>query len=300
LDLNAVVTAVEELLRRLIGEDVLLTTVLTPGTARVTIDPGQMEQVIMNLAVNARDAMPQGGRLTVETAIVDLDESYAEMHAGARPGPYVMLAVSDTGTGMTPEVRDRLFEPFFTTKDPGRGTGLGLATVHGIVQQSGGHVGVYTEVGRGTTFKVYLPSAGKSDLSAPAGGSSAATRSGTETILLVEDDEGVRAMSRVALELFGYTVLEARSGDDAVRTIDSHDGLIHLLITDVVMPGMSGRQVAETMIQRRPTVKVLFCSGYTDDAIVRHGILQAEVAFLQKPYTATALGNKVRAVFGRS
>jgi CheY-like chemotaxis protein len=209
-----------------------------------------------------------------------------------------LLAVSDTGTDMTPEVRNRLFEPFFTTKDPGRGTGLGLATVHGIVQQSGGHVGVYTELGRGTTFKIYLPSAGQARLSAPTAGSSAATRSGTETILLVEDDDDVRAMTRVALELFGYAVLEARSGADAVRASESHDGPIHLLITDVVMPGMSGRQVAETIVQRSPTVKVLFCSGYTDDAIVRHGILQAEVAFLQKPFTATALGDKVRAVLG--
>jgi two-component system, cell cycle sensor histidine kinase and response regulator CckA len=294
LDLNAVVADAGKMLRRLIGEDITLATDLAPGLDRVRADPGQVEQVIMNLAVNARDAMPQGGRLSVETRAVELDPSSARTRPGARPGRYVRLSVGDTGCGMTEEVRRRAFEPFFTTKGPGQGTGLGLATVFGIVQHSGGHVEVETEVGRGTTFKVYLPSAGLEAVAERA--AAKPLRSGTETVLVVEDDDAVRAVTRLTLQVLGYTVLEARGGEDALRACDAHPAAIDLLITDVVMPGMSGRQVAEAVAQRRPGVKVLFCSGYTDDAVVRHGVLQAEAAFLQKPFTVSALGDKIRAV----
>jgi two-component system cell cycle sensor histidine kinase/response regulator CckA len=296
LDLNAVVTSAEKFLRRLIGEDVSLTAALAPSLDRVSADPGQIEQVIMNLAVNARDAMPQGGRLTIETAVVELDGRYATTHADVAPGRYVMLAVSDAGVGMTDEVRRQVFEPFFTTKEVGKGTGLGLATVYGIVKQSGGHVEVYSEPGLGTTFKVYLPSAGRADQPLRPSGPPVAARPGTETVLLVEDEDAVRAMTRMALEMFGYKVLEARCGDEALDVNKAHDGAIHLLITDVVMPGMSGRQVAVAIAERRPTVKVLYCSGYTDDAVVRHGVLQADAAFLQKPFTVASLATKVRAV----
>ena len=295
LDLNAVVATATKLLRRLIGEDIELTTTLTNDVPWVFADPGQIEQVVMNLAVNARDAMPRGGRLTIETKQLDLDAAYAAGRPDVTPGRYVLLAVSDTGVGMSDAVRQRVFEPFFTTKEPGKGTGLGLATVYGIVRQGNGHVAVYSELGLGTSFKVYLPSVGPPPAerpSAPAG----RVRSGTETVLLVEDEDMVRAMTRSALALFGYTVLEARGGDDALKLCDSHGGSIDLIITDVVMPGMSGRQVAEAVFPRRPGTKVLYCSGYTDDAVVRHGVLKAEAAFLQKPFTATALGNKVRAI----
>jgi two-component system cell cycle sensor histidine kinase/response regulator CckA len=295
LDLNAVITTAAKMLRRLIGEDVEMTTALAVDAPWVFADPGQIEQVVMNLALNARDAMPRGGRLTIETTEVDLDAHYTHHHIGAMPGRQVMLAISDTGVGMTEEVRQLVFEPFFTTKEPGKGTGLGLATVYGIVRQAGGHIGVYSEPGLGTSFKVYLPAAqrpGQERPSSPPG----RVRPGTETVLLVEDEDKVRAMTRSALVLFGYTVLEARCGDDALQVCSSHAGPIQLLITDVVMPGMSGRQVAEAISARRRDIKVLYCSGYTDDAVVRHGVLKAEAAFLQKPFTATALGNKVRAV----
>jgi CheY-like chemotaxis protein len=296
LDLNAVVADTEKMLCRVIGEDVRLSTAPAPGLWPVRADPGQVEQVLLNLAVNARDAMPTGGRLTIETRNVELDEEYARTHPGARPGPHALLAVSDTGCGMTDEVKARIFEPFFTTKGPGKGTGLGLATVYGIVTQSGGHVGVYSEVGVGTTFRVYLPRAdGPASGSKSKAGALAPPR-GTETVLLVEDDPGVRALTRHILAGCGYAVLEAGDGDEAARAAARHAGPIHLLVTDVVMPGRGGRAVAERLLERHPGLKVLYVSGYTDDAVVRHGVLHEVVNFLQKPFTPAALAHKVREV----
>jgi PAS domain S-box-containing protein len=296
LDLNAMVADTEKMLRRLIGEDVRLVTALDPDPWAVRADPGQIEQVLMNLALNARDAMPTGGRLTIETRNVDLDETYTRTHADARPGPHVLLSVADDGSGMAAEVRARIFEPFFTTKGPGKGTGLGLATVYGIVKQSGGHVAVYSELGLGTTFKVYLPRAEpaaggvkpRSGLAPPPGG--------TETVLLAEDEAGVRDLIRRVLADRGYAVLAADDGAAAVRLAAGHRGPIHLLITDVVMPDVGGRAVAERVAERHPAVRVLFVSGYTDDAIIRHGVLRDGVNFLQKPFSPLALAFKVREV----
>jgi PAS domain S-box-containing protein len=296
LDLNSVVASTEKMLGRLIGEDVTLTTVLAAGLEQVKADPGQIEQAIMNLVVNARDAMPRGGRITIETANVDLDESYGKSHAEVEPGRYVLLAVSDNGCGMTEEVKARIFEPFFTTKAVGKGTGLGLATVFGIVKQSGGHVRAYSEVGHGTTFKVYLPSIVEMGSAAQAKAGSPPAPSGVETILLVEDEKAVRALTALALQKKGYTLLEAASSEEAISLCEEHLGPIHLLVSDVVMPEMGGRQLAERLTALRPEMRVLFVSGYTDDAVVRHGVLQAEVAFLQKPFTMDALHRKVRAV----
>jgi PAS domain S-box-containing protein len=296
LDLNAIVTDTEKMLRRLIGEDISLTTALAPALEQVKADAGQIEQVIVNLAVNARDAMPQGGKLTIETRNVELDADYAALHPLVKPGRYVMVAVSDTGSGMSQETKAHIFEPFFTTKGPGKGTGLGLATVYGIVKQCGGHVGVYTELGHGTSFKIYLPPVGDKVSSGKSLCGNKMAPHGKETILLVEDEDAVRAITKLALQSLDYTVLEARNGEEAVRICERHTEPIHLLITDVVMPEMGGRQVAERLASRKQGIKVLFLSGYTDDAVVRHGILQAEVAFLQKPFTPTALANKVREV----
>ena len=296
LNLNAIVSETEKMLKRLIGEDLSLTTVLAPNLGAVKVDPGQVEQVIMNLVINARDAMPQGGKLTIETANVDLDECYAQSHFEVKSGRYVMLTVSDTGIGMDKTTQARIFEPFFTTKEPGKGTGLGLATVFGIVKQSGGSIGVYSEPGHGTAFKIYLPVVKERISSGKSLPGVKVALHGTETVLLVEDEPAVRSLGRMALQTYGYTVLEASHGDEAIRVCEQHKGSIHLLVTDVVMPGISGRILAETLRPRQPTMKVLFVSGYTDDAIVRHGVLQAETAFLQKPFTPVALANKVRAV----
>jgi two-component system cell cycle sensor histidine kinase/response regulator CckA len=282
------------MLQRLIGEDVVLTTALCPTLAATKADPGQLEQVLMNLSVNARDAMPQGGRLTIETRNVTLDEAYAATHPDVRPGNYVMLAVCDTGTGIVPQTKARIFEPFFTTKGPGKGTGLGLAVVHGIVKQTGGHVEVYSEVGKGTTFKIYLPVI---EEQLPAGTSVHALGlmpRGTETVLLVEDEDALRALARHVLESCGYTVLEAADGREALRVAEGHLGPIDLLVSDVVMPHLGGRQLAERLAVMKSGMKVMFLSGYTDDAVVRHGVLEAEFAFLQKPFTPPALAQKVR------
>jgi PAS domain S-box-containing protein len=299
LDLNDVVRDTERMLRRVIGEDVHLTATLHPQLGRVKADPGQLEQVLLNLAVNARDAMPQGGRLTIETSNVVFDEDYARSHADVRPGSYVMLAVTDTGIGMTAEVTRRVFEPFFTTKGAGQGTGLGLAVVHGIVKQSDGTLEVYSEPGVGTSIKIYLPRVEQPAATEPLGPGPGPAPRGTETLLLVEDEDAVRALTRFTLQQCGYTVLEASHGEEAIRIAANHPETIHLLVTDVVMPGMGGRILAERLLGLHPEMKVLYLSGYTDDAVVRHGILHAEVDFLQKPFSPSALAHQVRKVLAQ-
>jgi PAS domain S-box-containing protein len=303
LDLNTLVQDAEKMLRRVIGEDIELVTALEPALGRVKADPGHLHQVIMNLAVNARDAMPRGGTLTIRTANADLGEEDARVYLEVLPGPYVRLAVSDTGCGMTEEVRARLFEPFFTTKEVGKGTGLGLSTVYGIVRQSGGRVEVATAPGGGSTFTVYLPrAAAERSPEGPAGepeGSPPgppAPGAPAATVLLVEDEETVRGCARLVLERNGYTVLEAADGPAALLVAQRHPGPVHLLVADVVMPGMSGRQLAECLAGARPGLKVLYLSGYTDDAVVRHGVPEAGAAFLPKPFTPDALAHKVREV----
>jgi len=295
LDLNPTVSGLGAMLQRLIGEDIDLRMELRPDIGRVNADAGQLEQVLMNLAVNARDAMPTGGKLTIETANVDLDESYAGRHIAVKPGPYVLLAVSDTGSGMDEATKQRLFEPFFTTKGPGKGTGLGLSTVFGIVKQSGGSLEVYSEPGRGSSVKIYFPRVDR-PASIEAAGRQRPSLRGTETILLVEDDEMVRNLVRETLEREGYKVIGAADPLEALRIAEAHRGKIQMLITDVVMPKLSGKELAKTLVERRPEMKVLYMSGYTDSAIVNSGILQKEVAFLQKPFTPAALATKVREV----
>jgi signal transduction histidine kinase len=296
LDLNTVVSDVKKMLARLIGEDVALVTRLDPALGSVEADPGQLEQVLMNLSVNARDAMPEGGTLTFETANAVLDADFAAVHPGALPGAYVVLTVTDSGTGMTDEVRGHAFEPFFTTKDKGKGTGLGLATAYGIVKQSGGYIMVESEAGRGTTFRIYLPRVEGTAVGPKRTTSSSLAPSGTETILLVEDEAGVRRLSLTVLETQGYVVLEAPSGDVALQVARSETGPIHLVVTDVVMPGMNGRELWDRLKVLRPDSRVLFMSGYTDDAIARHGVLEPGIAFLQKPFTPFSLAQKVREV----
>jgi PAS domain S-box-containing protein len=296
LDLNAVVGELEKMLRRLIGEDIRLVTVLDGRLGPVKADPGQMEQVLMNLAVNARDAMPQGGRLTIETRNVDLDRAYTRHHPNVPPGRYAMLAVSDTGHGMTKEVKARIFEPFFTTKEAGKGTGLGLATVHGVVTQTGGQVFVYSEVGRGTTFKIYIPRADEAEAADESRHAEVELPRGSETVLLVEDEQTLRELVAECLESAGYTVLKAGHGAEALRLSQEHEGPIHLLVTDVVMPGMSGRELAGQVREARQQIRTLYMSGYTDDAVVLHGVLTEGMAFLQKPFTEDGLARKVREV----
>ncbi|MFL6210413.1 MAG: PAS domain S-box protein [Pyrinomonadaceae bacterium] len=296
IDLNAVVSELEKMLRRLIGEDIGLRTALAPTLGSIKADPGQIEQIIMNLVVNARDAMPQGGKLTIETQNVYLDEDYAKTHIAVTPGPYVLLAVSDTGTGMDEKIRARIFEPFFTTKEVGKGTGLGLSTVYGIVKQSGGNIWVYSEVGLGTTFKVYLPRVDEGAEEYQRGAETEAALYGTETILLAEDEEMVRKLAREVLEMYGYQVLEAANGGAALLICERHTEPIHLLITDVIMPEMSGRKLAARLARLRPEMKVLYMSGYTDNAIVHQGVLDEGTNFIQKPFAPHALAQKVRAV----
>jgi PAS domain S-box-containing protein len=301
INLNSVVTDLEGMLLRLIGEDILVRTVLDRTLFPVRIDRGQMEQVIVNLAVNARDAMPDGGHLIIETANIDLDQPYTRDHLTVEPGRYVMLVVSDTGDGMDPETLSHIFEPFFTTKAPGQGTGLGLSTVYGIVKQGGGHIWTYSEPDHGTTFRIYLPAAieaGDGSLESDLRGR-IETR-GTETILVLEDEPALRKLVQTMLDQQGYTILEAATPEQALRLCDEHTGSIDLLVTDVVMPGMSGRQIAERAVQRRPTLKVLYMSGYTADAIAHHGVLESGVAFLQKPFSSEALLQKVREVLNSS
>jgi PAS domain S-box-containing protein len=297
VDLNTIVQQLEKLLRRLISEDVELVTALAPDLFTVRVDPASIEQILVNLAVNARDAMPVGGRLTIETSNVDLDEPYAVAHMPMTPGHYVMLAVGDTGEGMDEATRARVFEPFFTTKAQGKGSGLGLATVYGIVKQSGGYIWVYSEPARGSVFKVYLPPADERASAAPHHPGRQRTNEprGWETVLLVEDEDAVRALAREVLRRHGYVVLEARHGVDALRMVERHTDDIHLMVTDVVMPHMSGRDLAERLSTVRPTMKVLFMSGYTDHAVM-HRDLTPGSAFIQKPFTPEGFARRVRTV----
>jgi CheY-like chemotaxis protein len=294
VDINRLVRQLEKLLRRLISEDVELVTALAADLRPVTVDPASVEQILVNLAVNARDAMPSGGRLTIETANVELDDASAAAESAMTPGSYVMIAVSDTGVGMDASTRARVFEPFFTTKEQGKGSGLGLATVYGMVKQSRGYIWVDSEPGRGATFKAYLPATAQpSGTQAPA--SEAGDPVGSETVLLVEDEDAVRALAREVLRRHGYVVLEARHGVDALRVAERHADEIHLLIADVVMPHMSGRELAERLATVRPAMKILFMSGYTDHALV-HDDVTPTAAFLQKPFTPEVLARRVRRI----
>ncbi|HEY7635395.1 MAG TPA: PAS domain-containing protein [Gemmatimonadales bacterium] len=300
LDLNEIVAGTDKMLRRIIGEDITLETRLAPELGHVRADPGQVEQVIMNLAVNARDAMPGGGRLTIETGNAVFDEQYRAVHEMVTPGDYVMLAVSDTGCGMDREEQSRIFEPFYTTKEPGKGTGLGLSTVYGIVKQSGGFIWVYSEPNQGATFKVYLPRVYEAlDVVPPSPPASAPAR-GVETILLVEDEAPLRKVVHQILTRQGYLVLASSGGEEALRLARSHPGAIDLIATDVIMPGLGGRELVERLLALHPEASVLFMSGYTDDAVVHHGILERGTAFLQKPFSAAVLARKVREVLDSS
>jgi PAS domain S-box-containing protein len=296
LDLNRIAAGIEKMLRRILGEDIDYVQVLAPDLGMVWADPSQIEQVLMNVVVNARDAMPSGGKLTIETRNVDLDQDYAARHVVVKPGPYVELVVTDTGCGMDAETQARIFEPFFTTKEKGKGTGLGLATVYGIVKQSGGDIWVYSEPGRGTTFKIHLPRLQSVVAPGPAVKPLVTRTAGTETILLVEDEEGVRNIARRILNMAGYTVLTAGTASDALLICKAHQGQIHLLLTDVVMPHMSGKTLAERLALERPGTKFLYMSGYTDNAIVHYGTLDPGTNFIAKPFTAADLTRKVREV----
>ena len=298
LNLNAVVMDLEPMLRRLIGEDVELKIVPGQALGQIKADPSQIEQIVLNLVVNARDAMPKGGTITIETSNIFLDESYAGRHETFRSGPYVLVAVSDTGCGMDERTRSRIFEPFFTTKEPGKGTGLGLSTVYGIVKQSDGYIWVYSEPRLGTAFKIYLPRIPSVSDKVPADEERGRPPQGTETILLAEDEDVVRGLVGNILQENGYTVLAASQSEEAFLISGQHEGPIHLLVADVVMPGMSGRELAERLVPLRPMMKVLYISGYTDDAVVRHGVQTADMAFLQKPFTPAVLLRKVREVLG--
>ena len=299
-NLNEVVAEMDAMLRRLIGEDIDLVTILSPELEGVQADPAQIEQVIMNLAVNARDAMPTGGKLTIETANVHLDEAYAQAHHAVVPGLYVMLAMSDSGSGMDAETKSRIFEPFFTTKELGKGTGLGLATVYGIVKQSGGNIWIYSEPGQGTTFKIYLPRVVGDVESIKSEALPALHLPGSETILVVEDNDNLREVICKTLGKQGYVVLEAANGKDALQIFDNRTWPIDLLLVDVVLPQMSGAEVVKRLQEFDPNLKVLYMSGYTNNAIVHHGVLDTDVAFLQKPFKGTALLLKIRDVLDSS
>ena len=296
LSLNEVVDGVVKMLRRMIGEDIEILLHLEGDLGRVKADPVKVEQVLMNLAVNSRDAMPKGGKLTFETANAELGEAYTRSHPDVRPGSYVMLAVSDTGCGMDEATQAHIFEPFFTTKEKGKGTGLGLSTVYGYVKQSGGSLFVYSEPGKGTTFKIYLPRTEEGPEPQRAGAGPRELPQGAETVLVAEDDDKVRDLVYEILQYSGFAVLEARRGEDALRLAGEHAGPIHLLITDVVMPGMDGRDLAESLTALRPETRVLYISGFMDEAVVRHGVLEPGLAFLEKPFVPEALLRKVREV----
>jgi CheY-like chemotaxis protein len=293
VELNSVITDMSKMLGRLIGEDVAFQLRLSPAAGTVRADRGQLEQVLANLVVNARDAMPHGGALTLSTSREVLDEEYAASHADAKPGEYAMLAVSDSGTGMSDSVKARIFEPFFTTKEAGKGTGLGLAVSYGIIKQAGGHISAYSESGLGTTIKVYLPQVVAEEPLGTAKVSPELPR-GTETILVVEDEEAVRRVTMRVLTRLGYRVLEARDAEDAKRVLSGHDGTVHLLFTDVVLPGIGGRELAEQIQLLRPQIKLLFASGYTDDVVLRHLLIERSAALLQKPFTNETIARAVR------
>jgi CheY-like chemotaxis protein len=297
LDLNASVREIEKLLRRVIGEDIELILRLHPRLSTIQMDPGQLDQILMNLVVNARDAMPQGGKLIVETTDVTLDEPYVGQHLGATTGAFVQLTISDTGCGMDQETLSHVFEPFFTTKEKGKGTGLGLSTVYGIVKQAGGYIMAYSELGRGTTLKVYFPLVRGVPEAAHPSDRRAEIPGGRETVLLVEDETALRALTRVLLEKAGYTVLEARNVEDAIRFAENGERKIDLLLTDVVMPGMDGHELSHQLASHRPTLKILYMSGYADDVVASRGAIHNRVTtLLQKPFSRAALLGKVREV----
>ena len=301
IDLNILLKDLDKMLRRILGEDIEVVHSLAEDLGKIKTDPGQIEQVILNLTVNARDAMPYGGKLLIETDNVELDKTYAQTHAGVQAGPYVRLSVTDTGAGMPPEVKDRIFEPFFTTKELGKGTGLGLSTIYGIVKQSGGNIWVYSEENLGTTFKIYLP---RIDQTAESNGflnHPQELPKGSETILVAEDEEEVGKIIRKTLQTCGYEVLLAADGREAIRLVQEYPNeSIQLLITDVVMPGMSGRELRDHLLTLRPEMKVIFMSGYTDDAVIHHGVLRKEMHFIQKPFPMNALAQKVREILDGS
>ena len=299
LDLNALLRDLEKMLRRVIGEDIEMVIQLAEDLGRVRADVGQIEQVIMNLAVNAKDAMPSGGKLTIETANVELDESYARSHVDAKHGHYVMFSVSDTGVGMSPEVRERIFEPFFTTKEKGKGTGLGLSTTYGIVKQSEGHIWVYSVQGKGTAFKIYLPRVNEPLEDIRKEVLKEELPRGNETILIVEDEEEVRKLAGEILERQGYRILETPNGNDALLACERRKSPIHLMLADIIMPGMSGSELAKLLKPLYPEIKILYMSGYTDNAIVRHGVLEKGVNYIQKPFTLEGLARKVREVLDK-
>jgi CheY-like chemotaxis protein len=296
ISLNGVVADARKMLSRLIGDDIEIVVHFDPDLGSVVADPSQMNQVLVNMAINARDAMPDGGRIIIETSNIDLDEGYAAQHAGVKAGPYVLLSIADTGAGMTPAVVQRIFDPFFTTKSTGVGTGLGLSTVYGIVKQAGGWIWVYSEPGKGSTFKVYLPRIVAAPEPLPVPVSAAENLRGTETVLVVEDQPEVRKLTLAMLESQGYRLLEAANGNEALSLCQQYAEPIHLLITDVVMPGMTGRELARLLLALRPSLKTLYTSGYTANTITHEGMLDPGVAYLPKPFSRAQLAAKVREV----
>jgi CheY-like chemotaxis protein len=298
IDVNAIVTNMERLLRPLIGEDVELTTSLEPAVGCTRADAGQLEQVIMNLVVNAKDAMPNGGKLCIRTSSTTLDDAHSSENTFIKPGSYVMISIADSGEGMDRETQARIFEPFFTTKEKGKGTGLGLSTVYGIIKQSGGYVFVQSELGRGTTFTIYFPRVNEPCDSLGAAPVSLTAAGGSETILLVEDEESVRQLVRETLAACGYRILEANNGNAALALVAGRSDTIHLVITDVVMPGLSGHELVEQLLRARPGIKVLYFSGYAEDAFPTALSSTPQSAFLQKPFTLQSLSRKVREVLG--